>query len=219
MAKRKSIACGAKFNILTLLSNAPDIGGRHSALFRCDCGAEKVMLVSNVLGGKSKSCGCVGRKKTIERSTKHGHAKRGEHSDLYEVWAGMMARCTKPYRPDYHRYGGRGIRVCDSWTVFENFVSDMAPRPEGMILDRFPDSNGNYEPGNCRWATPKEQANNRRSNVMIDHEGRRQNIESWAQELGIARDVIESRLRRGYPVYAALNPVLHPGHRPKPIVD
>jgi hypothetical protein len=169
----------------------------RKALFRCDCGVERETFITNVVSGKSTSCGCFLREWTTDRSTKHGHAKRGNHSPLYETWAGMVARCTKKYRPDYHRYGGRGIKVCDRWMVFENFAADMGDRPEGMTLDRHPDTNGNYEPGNCRWATPTEQANNRRSNVLIDHQGKQQNIEAWSKELGIDRHVIEDRIRRG----------------------
>jgi hypothetical protein len=196
MAICKSIASGDRFHLLTYLSDAPS-GRRRLALFRCDCGTEKVMMVDNVRSGKSKSCGCVGRQKTIERSTKHGHAKRGAHSRAYGSWESMVHRCTISTRPDYHRYGGRGIKVCDRWMDFANFLADMGDPPPDMTLDRFPDVNGNYEPGNCRWATPKEQANNRRSNVYIEFNGKKQNIESWSIELGIPRKLIEGRIHAG----------------------
>lgn len=170
---------------------------RRKALYRCECGTELEAYVTNVNSGKSLSCGCLQREMTAARSTKHGNASRGNHSRIYETWASMIARCTKQYRPDYHRYGGRGITVCARWLVFERFLADMGDRPEGKTLDRYPDTDGNYEKSNCRWATAAEQANNRRSNVMIEHLGRRHNIEAWSKEFGIDRHVIEDRMRRG----------------------
>lgn len=84
------------------------------------------------------------------------------HTPTYRTWRGMVARCTNPLREGYSRYGGNGITVCDRWRVFDNFLKDMGIRPEGKTLDRYPDNRGNYEPGNCRWATPHEQRLNQR---------------------------------------------------------
>lgn len=170
---------------------------QRMAIYKCDCGNELAAYITNVNSGKTLSCGCLRSELTQARSTTHGHAKRGQHSLEYETWTNMIARCTKSYRPDYHRYGGRGITVCDRWLDFDNFFADMGSRPDGKTIDRWPNTNGNYEPGNCRWATPIEQANNRRSNVLIEHLGRNQNIEAWSAELGIERNIIEDRIRRG----------------------
>lgn len=97
----------------------------------------------------------------------HGYARRdsqGRQSPTYVSWLGMIARCTKPNHNRYYRYGGRGIQICVKWIFFENFLTDMGERPLGTSLDRM-DNDGNYEPGNCRWATPKEQCINRRTPI------------------------------------------------------
>jgi len=95
---------------------------------------------------------------------KHGHASGGKLSREYASWSAMIQRCTNPNTWNYQNYGGRGIRVCPWWLhSFESFLSDMGRRPKGKTLDRHPDKNGDYEPGNCRWATPKQQIANRRT--------------------------------------------------------
>lgn len=134
-----------------------------------------------------------------ENSThyRHGHAtdKLGKSRE-YLSWRAMMQRCRDPNSPAYPRYGGRGIKVCDRWLKFENFLADMGPRPEGMTLDRWPDNDGNYEPNNCRWATRTEQASNTRGNHMITAAGRTQTLTAWARELGIDPAAIRYRIDR-----------------------
>lgn len=125
---------------------------RYRCQVICDCGTEKVVCPPSLLDGMTKSCGCLNR----ERITKHGLSR----SAIYQTWRNMKIRCFNKTDSDWHRYGGRGITVCARWMDFRNFVADMGVKPAGLTLERI-NNDGNYEPGNCRWATPKEQAANK----------------------------------------------------------
>jgi len=158
---------GMRFGKLLVLNLAEKSkNGTAKWLCRCDCGTEKV-LFSTVLNRGQTSCGCEAREAASIAHMKHGLTA----TSTYLSWKSMIGRCTNPNNPDYPAYGGRGIKVCERWLDFVNFHADMGWRPDGKTLDRYPDNDGNYEPGNCKWSTPKEQANNRRKPVRATHRG------------------------------------------------
>lgn len=133
--------------------------------------------------------------------------KHGMHgTPTYGSWRSMKRRCHDPKHKSYPRYGARGVAVCDRWREsFESFLADMGPRPNGKTLDRFPNPNGHYEPGNCRWATPAEQARNRRDNVLVTIGERTQCLADWAKEYGIDRYRVSCRIhQRGWTAHRAI---------------
>ena len=129
----------------------------------CECGVETSVRFGRLRSGYTKSCGCLIKERAAMCSYRHGCNTTTYRSPEYSSWNSMKQRCLNPNSKDYANYGGRGISVCDSWQdSFQQFFEDMGIRPEGTTLDRM-DNDGNYEPGNCRWATAKEQNSNRRA--------------------------------------------------------
>ncbi|EIF30926.1 hypothetical protein BCh11DRAFT_06438 [Burkholderia sp. Ch1-1] len=198
---------GQRFGRLLVIDKAPSNLGK-SPVTRwncvCDCGETRIVTTFNLLRGRAKSCGCLHKEITSRNSTTHGLTRSG----AWKSWRAMRARCTNATNGSYPNYGGRGITVCERWKSFENFYADMGDRPAGMTLDRFPEPDGNYEPGNCRWASREEQDANKRPNVYVTWKGKTQTYSQWAREL----DTDASILRRRYLKFGTFDPVgRHPG--------
>jgi len=179
----------AKFGLLTVVSRAAnDRFGRTQWNCVCDCGAEHIAALFRMTSGHTKSCGCI-------RKGNPTHRMSG--TPTHNSWSGMKQRCNYEKHEQYAEYGGRGIKVCDRWnSSFEAFLEDMGVKPEGMTIERN-DTNGNYEPGNCRWATMAEQNRNRRSNINVERNGVTKCIKDWCDELGLDMDRVYGRIRRG----------------------
>lgn len=159
---------------------------------QCDCGNMSIVKASNLRRGKTKSCGCYESDSKSERAKTHGMHKSRE----YFSWQSMRRRCENEREPGYEIYGGRGIQVCERWSnSFADFYADMGPRPDGTSIDRL-DVNGNYEPGNCRWATREEQARNTRANRLITYNGETLCAQEWAHRLKMNQATLRSRVFR-----------------------
>lgn len=206
MADRYSIAIGTVFSHLTYLGQPEkaSTGGGSTFLFQCSCGNLKRSRKSAVVHGKTVSCGCHKARLVSERRRSHGHSQDGAGS-AYLTWQNMLRRCLSPSATGYADYGGRGISVCERWSKFENFLADMGERPAGMTIDRWPNKNGNYEPGNCRWATGSEQLYNTRRSHVVEYNGAKMTIGELASNAGVSANILRRRIIEGIPVEKAVS--------------
>lgn len=190
---------GLRFERLVVLSRAgSDKNGNAKWLCRCDCGTEKVILGQSLRSGATRSCACLSSEVASATSITHGLS----HTKLYKAWFGMLQRCENPSILHWRRYGGRGIKVCERWHDFPNFINDMGERPTGCSIERI-DNDGNYEPGNCRWATKIEQQNNMSTNRIIQLDGERMTLSQAARKFNIPKHTAGSRIRSGWTIEAA----------------
>jgi hypothetical protein len=197
-----------RFSRLSVLHKVGRKGGHPVWLCLCDCGKVSVCSSTALVSGQTTSCGCFQRQRCSEANGTH----RGRGTCEYAIYKSMLNRCSNPNAEGYGYYGGRGIRVCDRWrSGFATFLEDMGKKPTPRhSIDRI-NVDGNYEPGNCRWATPKEQGANRRNTKMVTAFGRTQNIQSWADEYGMHWATLNHRISYGWnPELALTTPVKRP---------
>jgi hypothetical protein len=175
--------------------------GHFAHIWECQCSCGKVYsITANVLtSGNTKSCGCKRGRNISAGKIRHGHAFAGDRRTTeYTTWASIKARCRNQNNKEFKNYGGRGVLMCERWaSSFEAFFADMGPKPTPKhSIDRI-DHNGHYEPGNVRWATPSEQARNRRANRLITVDGETKTLAEWSEISGNYYSVITSRINRG----------------------
>lgn len=194
---------GKRFGMLTVICRAADRNGDAMWKCVCDCGRERIVLGESLRYGHTKSCGCQMRRILLESNIKHGKT----NTKLYGVWSTMKSRCLNPNSASYKLYGKRGIKVCEEWANdFQAFYEWAVSTGyhEGLSIDRI-DTNGNYEPSNCRWADAKMQANNRRNSHIVTLNGESHTIAEWSKITGIKSSTLYMRLNKyGYSVDDAL---------------
>jgi len=204
-SKIKNIV-GQVFGRLTVVrySNHRSPVKKNSTYWECICRCGQTVIVrgENLKSGSTQSCGCLARKfnRGLHPTLKtHGHSR----TKTYRIWSHICYRCHNPNSADFRNYGQRGITVCDRWLVFENFLEDMGTAPAGTSLDRKDNTKGYYK-RNCRWATSKQQANNKRTSNRIRFRGKTQTVAQWAEEIGMNYKTLWSRLSKGVPMSQAI---------------
>lgn len=196
---------GQRFGKLFVLERANEPGRRVRWLCKCDCGVIKEIGADSLVHGRSQSCGCGVAEATRRRSLKHGASVGYKKNKTYKAWLHAKGRCFNPKNAKYPLYGGRGITMSEKWREdFAAFLADMGEAPENHSLDRI-DVNGHYEPGNCRWATARQQGNNTRSNVPIIVNGERYTMSEFAQACGVDYKIFHALVRyQGFSPVAAV---------------
>lgn len=190
---------GRQFGRLTVLKPS-EVGNTHW-ICKCECGVIKEARGSSLRQGNIKSCGCLSRDLCTARNRTHG----GKGTRAYVIWQSMKQRCLNPKHENYKDYGGRGIVICERWvSSFENFLDDMGEPPAGMSIDRFPDTDGNYEPANCRWADAFQQARNTRKALKLTYRGATKPLRDWAEQYGFEYQTLTSRIKAGWSVEKAI---------------
>lgn len=199
---------GKRFGRLLVLERGPNKGSGTATKAQwicvCECGNTTTVPGYSLKSGNTRSCGCLKLEASIEngRRLNKRHGKTG--SRVHSIWASMLQRCHDPKHKSYSYYGGRGITVCDEWMVFDNFYADMGDPPEGHSLDRKNNDEG-YCKENCRWATPAQQANNRRDNFKIKAFGHELTVRGWSKTTGLGKATIIYRLAQGMTPEEALS--------------
>lgn len=191
----------SNFTIVELA--APD-SGRIMWRCRCSCGNERVLRQTALLQGRPRQCSSCHIQQIGAGNKRHGHSVGYHRSPEHRVWSNMCNRCHNPNNPKYPRYGGRGISVCERWLDFANFLADMGLRPSAQHTIERKNNNGDYEPGNCCWATWKQQARNTSRCLYLEFAGKRQTATEWSAETGIGYPLLLWRIHKGWGTERAL---------------
>lgn len=179
---------GQVFDRLTVTGRAPNKKGRTMWECVCTCGNTTTIRGEHLRNNATQSCGCIKQ----EQRTKHDMSRSTE----YSTWQGVKDRCINENNKYYKDYGGRGITVCDRWLEsFDNFFADMGKKPRGLTIDRI-DNNAGYSPGNCRWATRKQQVDNRRNSILLTIDDETRCLKDWCRHLGVNYTTALSRIKK-----------------------
>lgn len=186
---------GQVFGRLTVLRYITEVSEDNSMwLCLCTCGRKTSSSTNQLLRKGRTFCNYCRGEFDIPP---HTYNPFQVETRTFSIWRGMLKRCITTDNPAYKHYGGRGIKVCDRWHIYECFLEDMGECPEGMSIDRI-DVNGHYEPGNCRWATSETQNNNKRNNTYITFEGKTMTLAQWSKHLGVNSGTICTRRKKGW---------------------
>ncbi len=197
---------GKRFGQLVVIRRVAHDKPQTLWLCECDCGKSTKVLMNSLRRGLTKSCGCLRRQPP---ANKHGHVG----TKVYSTWAGMMSRCNNPRNNNYPNWGGRGIKVCDRWRLFLNFLEDMGQPPTSSHTIERKDNDRDYEPSNCRWATRTEQGNNKRNNRRYHYKGRLQTCGEIARDVGMDYYTLRQRLYRyGWSLHDAITKPVSSSH-------
>lgn len=211
MGKIKDLT-GKKFGMLKVISRAGVKYNRRVIwLCKCDCGNEVEVGSELLIGGKTKSCGCIRGNGQHKRGKDFkGHRHGMSYTPIHDVWLHMRQRCYNPRDSFYADYGGRGITVCEKWETFEGFYEDMGPLyQDGLTIDRI-DVNGNYCKDNCRWVDSITQANNKRNNRIETIGGVTDTLTNLCRLYGISERAVRTRLKIGWSIEKALKTPIRP---------
>lgn len=192
---------GQRFGRLTVLGRAENKGLATMWECLCDCGNLKFIASSSLRNGITKSCGCLQREMVSTTMMTHGKSK----TSLYNKWHGIKQRCENQNNSCFKDYGGRGIKLCDEWQNFDSFQEWALENgyQDELTIERI-NNNGNYEPGNCKWVTRKEQGNNKRNNRLLSYKGETKTMHQWSEESGVNYNTLYTRLQNGWSVEKAL---------------
>ena len=195
-----------RFGRLTVLKQSTNRGRLVQWCCKCDCGNETLATTKKLRNGRKQSCGCLWYPAIVKAKTKHGHSADGTTSAELKAWMSLRNRCNNPMNRSYHRYGGRGIKVCERWDDFSNFLADMGPRPSVLhSIDRI-ENNSSYSPDNCRWATKTEQARNKGSTVLVNYGGKIMCVKEVSVLCGVGQGTILYRIHAGWPEHRLFVP-------------